>query len=722
MGIKRRAFLIGGVAIAGAGVFAVVHGASSAKRGVKALTSTGNDGNFLTWLKIGADDNVTVYSPHIDFGQGSQTALAQMAADELDADWSKVTVEQAPADPAFANIALGKGFLAEMSGAPGVIDATPDSILGMLARSMDLQITGGSSAVRFTGNLGMRIAGAAARQALIAEAAERMGVEPATLSTANGVVSHAATGRTLRYGELAEAAARRTLPDDPPLKPAAQRRFIGKPMHRFDIPGKVDGTAQYGIDVALPGMRVATLMAAPARGGKLISVDPAPAMAVAGVEKVIKLEDAVAVVAKGYWQAIKGLRALAPQFSDGGHGALSSESIYVAQAGLIASKAGDEASPSGAKVVEADYRLPFLHQMMMEPWALTAHHKDGKIELWGGTQGPLATRGIVAKASGLDFEDVTIHPMIMGGGFGRRNPDYSQIIGQVTQLAMQLPYPVKLIWSREEEVKQGAYRPQSAARIKAVVEGGKITSWRNDYAQYADAAMETRFPYAVGKFELEHHEYISNQVDAYWRSVNSTQMGFYNETMIDALAHEAGADPLAFRLAHLADKPRYRAVLEAVAKRSGWGTPLPVGRGRGIAVVESFGTIVAEVIEASLNADGTPKVHKAWAAVDCGTVVNPLNAEAQVQGGIIMGLSAAIGEAITLDKGAVVESSFPDYPVLKLAEAPSVIDVHFVESAAVMGGLGEPGLPPAAPALANALFAVAGKRIRTLPIRDQAKA
>ncbi len=720
MGIKRRAFLIGGAAIAGAGVFAVVHGASSARRGVKALTSTGNDGNFLTWLRIGADDSVTVFSPHIDFGQGSQTALAQMAADELDADWAKVRVEQAPADPAFANIALGRGFLAEMSGAEGVVNIMPDSILGLLARSMDLQITGGSSAVRFTGNLGMRVAGAAARLALIAEAAERMGVSPSTLTTANSIVSHAATGRTLRYGELAEAAAKRALSDDPPLKPAARRGFIGKPVHRFDIPGKVDGSAQYGIDVALPGMRVATLMAAPARGGKLISVDPAPAMAVAGVEKVIKLEDAVAVVAKGYWQAIKGLRALSPQFSDGGHGALSSESIFAAQAELIAG--GNTEAPAGAKVVEAEYRVPFLHQMMMEPWALTAHHKNGKIELWGGTQGPLATRSIVAKASGLDFEDVTIHAMIMGGGFGRRNPDYSQIIGQVTQLAMQLPYPVKLIWSREEEVKQGAYRPQSSARIRAVVEGGKITSWRNDYAQYADAAMETRFPYAVGKFELKHHKYISNQVDAYWRSVNSTQMGFYNETMIDALAHEAGADPLAFRLAHLADEPRYRAVLEAVAKRSGWGTPLPPGTGRGIAVVESFGTIVAEVIEASLNADGTPKVHRAWAAVDCGTVVNPLNAEAQIQGGIIMGLSAAIGEAITLDKGAVVESSFPDYPVFKLAEAPSLIDVQFIESGATMGGIGEPGLPPAAPALANALFAVSGKRIRTLPIRDSAKA
>jgi isoquinoline 1-oxidoreductase beta subunit len=309
--------------------------------------------------------------------------------------------------------------------------------------------------------------------------------------------------------------------------------------------------------------------------------------------------------------------------------------------------------------------------------------------------------------------------MIMGGGFGRRFPPYTQIIAQIARVAMQVDHPVKLIWSREEDVKQGAYRPQSLGQLKAALGAdGKITGWQTDYAQFADAESETVFPYLVPATARRHYKYISNQVDAYWRSVNSTQHGFYNESFVDELAHLAGQDPYEFRRKHLPAGSRQLAVLETVAKRSGWGSPLPAGTGRGIALVESFGSICAHVVEASLAADGTPKVHKVWAVVDCGTTVNPKNAEAQVQGGILMGLSTALGEAITLTGGAVDQSSFPDYPVLKLAAAPA-IDVFFIESDAPIGGLGEPGLPPAAPALTNALFAATGKRIRTLPIAKQ---
>lgn len=726
MGVKRRAFLIGGAALAGAGAFGLYWGDSSARKRGVALTAKDGEGSFLGWMKVAPDDTVTVYSPHIDFGQGSHTALAQMVADELDADWTKVRVEQAPADTAFANTALGKGFLAEMSGYPGIINALPTAILSMLARSMPIQITGGSSAVRYTGQVGMRVIGAGARLALIEEAAERLGVPKAELVTANSLVTHAKSGRSLRYGELAAKAAERSLDSAPALKDRADYKYIGKPVPRLDIPEKVDGSAQYGIDFTLPDMRVATVKAAPVRGGALSSVDPAPAMAVKGVERVVKLENAVIVVATGYWPALKGLNALDPKFSDGGHGGLTSASVFAAQDALHKGGKPDNEggkgdvdaafTASGAKIVEASYRVPFLHHAMMEPFALSAHFKDGKLDIWGGLQDPISTRFIAAEAAGIGKEMVTFHPMIMGGGFGRRFPDNCEIIGQVAKLAVQLPYPVKLIWSREEEIRQGTYRAQSSSHLRGVLDsGGKITAYRNDYVQSDDAEAETRFIYDLPAASRRHFKYQSNQKDGPWRSVNSTQQGFYNESFMDELATAAGEDPYQFRRKHLPNGSRYQEVLDAVAKRSGWGTPLPEGRGRGIAIVESFGTIVGEVVEASMGENGRPKVHKVWAVVDCGTTVNPLNGAAQIEGGIIMGLSATIGEAITLDKGAVVQSNFNDYPILKLAEAPE-IDVHFIESGAKMGGLGEPGVPPASAALTNALFAATGKRIRQLPI------
>lgn len=730
-GVKRRAFLIGGAALLGAGAFGLYYVDSSAAKRAKSLTLKEGEGGFLTWLKIAPDDTVTLYSPHIDFGQGSHTALAQMLADELDADWAKVKVEQAPGETGFANTPLGKGFLADMSGAPGFINALPTAVLSVIARNMPLQLTGGSSAIRMTGQVGMRTVGAAARLALIDEAASRLGVPASELTTSNSVVTHAKTGKSLRYGVLAAAASERSLTSEPKLKEPKDFKYIGKPVPRMDIPSKVDGSVKYGIDVAFPDMRVATIMAAPVRGGKLISVDDKPALAVSGVEKVVKLDNAVIVVGKGYWAATKGLQALAPKFSDGGHGGISSASVHTAQeakraAGKPDSEAGDgdvEAAfkTPNAKRVAADYRVPFLHHAMMEPFALTAHFKDGKLDMWGGLQDPLSAKMLAAKAAGLDSDAVTFHPMIMGGGFGRRFPDNCQIIDQVAKLAMQLPYPVKLIWSREEEVRQGTYRPQSSAHLEAAIGAdGKIIGYRNDYVQSESVEGETRFIYTLPAASRRHFAYQSNQNDGPWRSVNSTQQGFYNESFMDELAVAAGEDPYQFRSKHLPAGSRYLAVLDAVAKRSGWGTPLPQGTGRGIAIVESFGTIVAEVIEASVKVDGTPKVHKVWAVVDCGTTVNPLNAEAQIAGGIIMSLSATIGEEITLDKGAVVQSNFGDYPILKMADAPFAIDVHFIESGAKMGGIGEPGVPPASAALANALFMATGKRVRQLPIKAQA--
>ncbi len=732
MGMIRRTFLIGGAAVVGGGIFAIKY-ADSAARSTAATLTNGKDGhNFATWLRIGDDGKITLYSPHTDIGQGSNTGLAQMLAEELDADWAKVEVVSAPAESAFANVPLGRGFLAEMTGAPGIVGALPMSVASMITRSLDLQITGGSSALRFTGQHGMRVIGAATRLALIDTAAKRLGVPAAELTTANSKVTHAKSGRALGYGALAAEAATHSLSSAPVLKQAKDFRFIGKSVPRFDIPAKVNGTAQYGMDVIKPDMRVATVIAAPVRGGKLVSVDPAPAMAVAGVEQVIKLDGAVVVVAKGYWQALKGARALSPKFSDGGNGGISTASIFADQDKLRAANKPDATAgsgdvdagfkASGAKLVEADYRLPFLHHAMMEPFALTAHHKDGTLEIWGGMQDPLASKMGAAKAAGLAPDKVTFHPMLIGGSFGRRLPMYMEIVDQVARVAMQVPHPVKLIWAREEEVSQGAYRPQSSAHIKGAVGGdGKMTALQYDFAQPEDGLREVPFFYDLPAATRRHFKQVSNQTVGAWRSVNATQHGFFTESFIDELAHAAGVDPFEFRKRHLKPGSRHRAVLEEVAKRSGWGTPLPAGTGRGIAIVESFNTIAAHVTEATLNDDGSPKVIKVTAVVDCGTVVNPRNAEAQVMGGIVMGLSTAIGEAITLDKGAVQQSNFNDYPVLKLADAP-VIDVHFINSGHEMGGLGEPGLPPAAPALANALFAATGKRVRQLPILAQAKA
>jgi len=420
------------------------------------------------------------------------------------------------------------------------------------ARNIPFQTTGGSTAVRYS-SVPLLRAAAGARKLLTEEAAARLGIPEDQVRLENSRAVDAKSGKSLRFGEIAEAAAGRSLWSDPSPRPVRKGKVVGQPTRRADIPGKVDGTATYGMDVKLPGMRVATLAMAPVRGGKLESVDNKPALAVKGVEKVVRLPEAVVVVASGYWPALKGVLALEPKFNDGGHGGISTPAIFAEHDKLRASGKptkdagkGDVVAAfadKGAKVVEADYRVPYIHHAMMEPFAMTAHLKDGKLEVWGGLQDPLMTRHFAAKAAGLSDDDVTVHVLPMGGGFGRRFPMQCEIIDQIVALAKECPYPVKLIWSREQEIQHGAYRTQASAKLKGAVKDGRIAALQTDYAQKGDIEREVGFLYEVPNTSRRHYNHETNQIDGPFRSVNANQCGFWTEAFIDELAQAAGEDP-----------------------------------------------------------------------------------------------------------------------------------------------------------------------------------
>jgi isoquinoline 1-oxidoreductase subunit beta len=733
--MKRRTFLIGTAAAAGG--LALGYRARSNAFEAHAGALVARDGESLLggWIKIGTDDTVTVYIPHVDMGQGTHTALAMMAAEELDADWSRVRAERAPAEKAFANRFLAEGWVMQGLRLPALLDGAVDTTFAEAARFVNLQITGGSTAVRFTGQVGMRVVGAAARAMLIEAAARRWGVPAQQLRAAEGIVSHPATGRSARYGELAAEAARLSVPASPRLKARKDYRIIGRSPPRFDIPAKVRGAAGYGIDLQLPGMLHAAVKAAPVHGGRMTAVDPAPALRMPGVERVVRLERAVAVVARSYWQATRGLAAMEPTFADGGNGGVSTASLG-AQHGLAL--AGDQGSSmhrvgnaeaalaaASNRFVEATYRVPFLHHAAMEPINATAQFRDGKLTVWAGEQDALASKASLVKWTGLSAADVTLIALPVGGSFGRRIAVAAGYLEQAARIAMEMsPHPVKTIWSREEDFAQGTYRPALASRIRAALGAdGRPTAWSQVYVDNPALQRNEAFllPYAIPNQSIRSVARRSHVHVGTWRSVAHSQHGFYTESFIDELAHAAGQDPFAYRRDLLPAGSRHRRALEGAAERADWGQTLPAGVGRGIALVESFGTVVAQVIEASLGPRGAPRVHRVTAVVDCGDVCHPDTAAAQVEGAIVMGLSAAIAEEITIEGGAVVQANFPDYPILTLAQTPPHIDVQFVASGGPWGGLGEPGLPPVAPALANAIFAASGRRLRTLPLTAAAR-
>eukprot|EP00903_Cladosiphon_okamuranus_P000901 g899.t1 len=646
------------------------------------------EGSLNTWVKISPDNTVTLITPHSELGQGSNTALAMMLAEEMDADWDKVDYMPAPALPEYVNTGLGKGYLMGDMNIPEFLTPMVDFTLYQIGVAMGLQITGGSTAVQFTGEHGIRRAGAAARAMLVDAAAKRWGVDPSEILVEKSVVSDGS--RSATFGELVADAATLEPPQNPVLKNRSEFKLIGTSQPRRDLPGKVDGTAVFGIDIDLPNMAYAAIRQSPVFGGRVQSVDAGAVSDMPGVLEVVNLETAVAVIADKYWRAKKALDALPVTFDAGENADLTSQSIFEAYADTLAKDNGSEHVGKGdaaevianaSEVIEASYQVPFLAHATMEPMNCTAHVRDGKCEIWTGSQNPLGERANAAEAIGIDPEDVTVHNQYMGGGFGRRaSGDY---VAQAARIARDIGRPVKMIWSREEDTQHDFYRPAVANRFKAVLgDDGLPLAWMNHYIDVGEnePAEAPEIQYAIANQDIRKVTTTQPMPLGPWRSVGHTQHSFFNESFIDELAHKAGQDPFEYRRTLLKESPRHLKVLETAAEKAGWGTPLPAGHARGIAIEQSFGSIAAQVAEVSLSEEGDVKVHKVTIAIDCGTAVNPNSVEAQMQSGVIYGLTAALYGEITIDGGRVEQENFFDYEMIRLADAP-IMEVHIINSA-----------------------------------------
>ena len=661
------------------------------------------------YLRITPDNRVTVVVGSSEMGQGVLTAIPMLVAEELDADWSKVGFEQAPVDKAFVNPMFG------------------------------MQATGGSTTVRANWEP-MRKAGAAAREMLVAAAAEQWNVDRSTLRTDRGQVV-SADGRTASYGSLVGAAARQPVPANPKLKDAKEFTILGKPVKRLDTPGKVLGTAKFGIDAHVPGMLVALMARAPLPGAKAASVNDVKARAVKGVSQVIQIPSGVAVLADGYWAAKKGRDALNIEWDLGANTGLSSMKVSAMltegaiNADAVARNDGNVqvAISNAVRSVTAQYEAPYLAHACMEPMNCTAWVKGDDVEIWVGTQGQGPVQGILGQVASVTPARVKINTMMLGGGFGRRfAPDF---VIDATLLSKISGRPVKLIYSREDDTAAGFYRPASVARFEAALDthgtpltlkvgvGSPSIMAASGFMKVPDSGVDqfalegiADNPYEIDNERVAYGRREPGPQVWFWRSVGHSQNIFFMESFIDELAAAAKKDPFEYRRALLTKQPRYRRVLELAAEKAGWGSAgLRAGVHRGIAVAQSFGTYVAEVAEVSVGSDGVPTVHRVVAAVDCGMTVNPAIIRQQIEGAIVYGLSAALYGRITLKEGRVEQGNFDQYPVLRMNACPT-IEVHIVQSSESPGGIGEPGTPPIAPAVTNAIFAATAYRVRTLPI------
>lgn len=659
-----------------------------------------------TWVFINTDDTIRILLGYAEMGQGIYTSIPVVIVDEMEGDLGKVKVDFAPVGTEFANPLFG------------------------------MQATGGSTTTRATFQQ-MRQAGATARDLLEQAAAKRWGVDPSTVHAQNGVLVNSANNQTLRFGEVVGDLQGLTPREGYPLKDAAAWRYIGKPQNRLDIPFKVNGTAGFGIDVKVPGMLYGALMASPVFGGKLGSVDEAPAMAVKGVRQVVKLESSLVVVADSYWQARKGLAALSPVWEPGDFANGSSETI---SASLRAAMDGqmmdaeadgdvDAALGSAAKVVEVEYEVPYLSHSPMEPMNGTAHVTADSAELWLPTQSAGLTAQILSNVLGMDLAKIQVHSTFLGGGFGRRFYLDFAIPAALTSRAVGAP--VKVLWSREEDMRHDYYRPAAVARVKIGLDASNkvvgydaiaacqsvAASLFGDNGQLDGQSVEAlvKLPYAFGSRRVRWAKAVLPVPVGFWRSVGASQNGWFAESAIDEAAHAAGAEPLAFRLSLLEGNPRYARVLQAAADAVGWSTPAAAGRSRGIAMVESFGSICAQAVELSVD-NKQIRLHKIAAAIDSGAVVEPKNFEAQAQSAIVYGLTAAMFDEITIANGAAVQGNFDTYQMLKIHQLPELAIVFVPDGVSAMGGGGEIAVPPIAPAVTNAIFAATGDRVRQLPL------
>jgi len=641
------------------------------------------------WLQIGSDDRVLIRVGSSEMGQGVMTALPMLVAEELDAAWESVSAEHAPAHPAFTNPLMGT------------------------------QGTGGSSAVRGFWSLARKV-GAVGRELLLRAAAESWGVDPHSCHTEPGLVIHAASGRRLPYGQLAAKAATLPLPDEVVLKDPARYRIIGKPIRRLDTPAKVDGSAIFGTDVKLEGLKTVVVARCPVFGGTLKRFDHTEALKVPGVLRVLPISSGVAVVADGFWPALQGRERLTIDWSEGPNARLSSAEISrrLAEAvdrGRPAARRGDveAALRDASRRIEAIYEVPYLAHATMEPMNCTARIGRDGCDVWVPTQSQSWTQSTAARISGLPAERVRVHTTFLGGGFGRRGA--IDFVVEAVELAKATGWPVKVMWTREDDMRHDFYRPATYNRLAgALDEAGLPVAWRHRIGG-SSAQGAANLPYAIPSFEVTNAGVDTGVPTGSWRSVGSSQNAYITECFFDELARAGGRDPFALRRRLLRGRARHLGVLELAAVKAGWSETLPPGRHRGIALAESFGSFVAEVAEVSVER-GRVRVHKVVCAVDCGTVVNPDTVAAQMEGGIVFGLTAALKGEIHIAAGRAVEGNFDGYPLLTMAEMPEV-EVHIVPSTEHPGGVGEPGTPPIAPAVANAVFAATGRPVRRLPIR-----
>ena len=710
---SRRQFLKASAA-AGAGLVIGFTFAGGNKL-VRAATSAA-EGAFApnAFVRVAPDNTVTVLIKHIEFGQGTFTGLSTLVAEEMDADWSQLRAEHAPADAALYN---------NLSWGP-------------------VQGTGGSSSIANSYDQ-LRRAGATARALLVQAAAESWGVPAAEITVTQGVLVHAASGRQARFGDLAAKAATLTAPVEVTLKDPADFTLIGTTVPRLDSRAKSRGEAQYTIDKSLPGLLTAVIARPPVFGATLVSFDDSAARAVKGVVDVVQVPRGVAVLAKGFWAAKSGRDALQVTWDETtgetrGSPEIMAEYKQLAEGpGTVARQDGDAAAAiaGAARVLEADYEFPYLAHAPMEPLDCVVQLGQDGCDIWAGSQIPTVDQGAAAAILGLKPEQVRIHTLFAGGSFGRRATPNADMVSEAASIAKAIGgrAPVKLLWTREDDIQGGRYRPMYFHRLRAGLDAdGRLVGWqhrivgqsivrgtpfagliKNGIDQTSVEGANT-LPYHVPDITVDLHTTDVQVPVLWWRAVGSTHTAYSTEAFIDELAEAAGKDPVEFRLELLAEHPRHAGVLKLAAEKAGWGSALPAGRARGIAVHESFNTFVAEVAEVSVADDGTIKVEKVVCAVDCGVAVNPDQVKAQMEGGIGYGLGAVLHNAVTLKGGRVEQSNFHDYQPLRINEMPAV-EVHIMESTEAPTGVGEPGVPPIGPAVANAVYKATGRRIRALP-------